>query len=754
RHGVIHRDIKPENILLHDGRALVADFGIALAASSAGTRMTETGMSLGTPHYMSPEQAMGERALDARTDIYALGCVLYEMLIGDPPFTGSTAQAIVAKVVTEKPVPPRRARDTIPEAVEYAVLAALQKLPADRPGRAAEFAAALKDPTRTLQGQGAAASHAAPRPRLVYAAIGLAVAGVAFGLWGLTRTPTITAAPPVAFRLSQDGPTTPSFLGSIRPAMAISPDGLYIAYRAEDGGRRSIAVRELGSVEARLLPGTEGSLDMVFSPDGQSLLFRQGNSLKRVSLHGTPPVQVADIGQSPAIAGLIWLPSDTIFYLIEAAHQLFKVAADGNSPPVAIPLADSVGLLNDLFPVPGSDLLISSESRDARRGTVVLLSPRTGDVRRLNAKGFGVQLLPGGRHLLLGKDNGVMTVVAFDPERLEVSGAEVPVLDRVQTTVNGLPTLSLANTGTVVYYTGSENDRTVVEVGRDGRATPVMTEPAEYKDPRWSPDGTRIAVEIAIGTQGDLWIRDTRNGTQSRLTNGTENLYPLWTPDGRRIVFTSRRAGLAGIWWQPVDGGGDAESLQPGSEADLRFPHDITADGRTLLFRTNTADHGFDIGAMELKPDGAARQVLATPENEGSPVLSPDNRWMAYVSDASGINEVYVTPWPDVGRRAQLSTGGGQEPQWNPRGGELFYRTGEALVAVRLAERDGLLAPTVRDTLFTGPYYQQPRWPQYDVSSDGNRFLMIRRGSARQEVVVITEWAAHVVRQLTEGGTE
>jgi serine/threonine-protein kinase len=389
---------------------------------------------------------------------------------------------------------------------------------------------------------------------------------------------------------------------------------------------------------------------------------------------------------------------------------------------------------------------------EGRIATVIALSTRTGEIRRLNGKGVGVRLLPDKHHILLGKDNGLVTIVAFDPKRLELSGPEVPVLDGIQATVIGLPTLDLSSSGVLAFLTGQENDRTVVEVDRSGRVTPLITEPAEYKDPRWSPDGTRIAVEIAQGMQGDLWIRDTRAGTQTRLTNGSENFYPLWTPDGRRIVFTSRRAGLAGLWWQPVDGGSEAESLQPGSEQDLRFPHDISADGRTLLVRTNTAKSGFDIGAMDLKPNGEFRSVLATPENEGSPVFSPDGRWMAYISDASGTNEVYVTPWPEVGRRAQLSSGGGQEPRWNPQGGELFYRTGDALVAVRLMEQDGLLAPTRRDTLFSGPFFQQPRWPEYDVSHDGTRFLMIKRGSARQEIVVITGWAEQAVKKLAEGG--
>jgi Tol biopolymer transport system component/tRNA A-37 threonylcarbamoyl transferase component Bud32 len=758
--GVIHRDIKPENILLYGGHAMVADFGIALAVSRSdgGTRMTETGMSLGTPHYMSPEQAMGDKEITPKTDIYALGCVLYEMLVGEPPFTGPTAQAIVAKVMTAEVTSLSAQRRSVPDYVEATVLQALEKLPADRFGSAQEFLASLSGTmtTQSMSRSMARAPSPGPWRNIAYAALGVAVVGVALAAWGMTRSPVAGAVPSVAFRLSQDGPTAPNYTGDVRPALAISPDGSHLAYRAEDGGRRSIAVRDLGSVDARLLPGTEGARDIVFSPDGRSLLFRQGTALKRTSLSGTPPIRVAEIGQSPSTYGLVWLPSDTIYYLIEASRSIYKVSADGNSAPVAIPLPDSIGLLSELSPIPDTEWLLSSELSSelggGRTATIVVLSTRTGEIRRLNGKGVGIRLLSDRHHLLLGKDNGLLTIVAFDPKRLELSGPEVPVLDGVQATVIGLPSLELSTSGVLAFVTGRENDRTVVEVDRSGRVTPLMTEPAEYKDPRWSPDGTRIAVEIAQGMQGDLWIRDMRAGTQTRLTNGSENLYPIWTPDGRRIVFTSRRAGLAGLWWQPVDGGSEAESLQPGNEQDLRFPHDISPDGRTLLVRTNTAASGFDIGAMELKPNGEFRPVLATPENEGSPVFSPDGKWMAYTSDASGTNEVYVTPWPEVGRRAQLSSGGGQEPQWNPQGGELFYRTGDAMVAVRLVEQDGLLAPARRDTLFSGPFFQQPRWPEYDVSRDGTRFLMIRRGSARQEIVVITGWAEQAVKKLAEGG--
>jgi serine/threonine-protein kinase len=755
RHGVIHRDIKPENILLHDGSALVADFGIALAASSgAGTRMTETGMSLGTPHYMSPEQAMGEREITARSDVYALGCITYEMLVGEPPFTGPTAQAIIARVMTEEPRALITQRKSVPPGLEGAVFTALEKLPADRYATAAEFAAALTDTGTTSRlATGTRAAPASSTPRgLVAGALALAVLGTAVGAWGLLRRDAAPEIPSVAFTLSGTGATAPSFSDNIRAGVSISPDGTRIVYPGLRGGRDVLLLREIGSIEARVLQGTEGALDQVFSPDGREVLFRRGTTLLRLALENTAPVTVADIGQSPALYGLVWRADGMIYYLLEASRAIYRVPADGSAPPVATPLPDSLGLISEINEVPGTEWLLTTQIQDAGAGPVVAISTRTGEVRSTRAIGLGARLSADGRHLLLGKPNGVVTLAAFDPDRLEVTGPEVAVLQGVRQTVIGLPSLSVAANGTLVYLTGAGRDRTVVEVTREGRERTLLGEPAEYKDPRWSPDGTRFAVEKVLGTTGDIWIHDTRAGTSTRLTNGSENLYPLWTPDGRRIVFTSRRSGLAGLWIQPADGGGEPEPLEADAESVLRFPHAITPDGATLLFRTNAATTGMDIGAMALDGSSPPRDVMVTPDNEGSPMLSPDGRWMAYISDASGTNEVYVTPWPDVGRRAQVSSGGGAEPQWNPKGGELFYRTGDALVAATLTARDGLLVPSRRDTLFTGNYFGQPRWPEYDVSADGERFLMLKEGEARQEIVVVTQWLRQAIAQLERGG--
>jgi serine/threonine-protein kinase len=757
RQGVIHRDIKPENVMLHDGQALVADFGIALAmANTAGTRMTETGMSLGTPHYMSPEQAMGEREITGRSDVYALGAITYEMLCGEPPFTGPTAQAIIARVMTEEPRGLTLQRKSIPPAVEGAVRQALEKLPADRFATAAEFAAALKDPSATSYRT--AATVAAPgKANALRTGLLLGLAAGAVSAWLATRILSPAEQPPldpVAFQLKETGELTAGVAQTIRPSILISPDGRTMAYLGQTGGQNHLVVRELASLSARILPGTSGATDPVFSPDGGSIAFRQGGALHRVALNGTAPIEFAQLGQSPAIYGITWFAPDTIAYLIEASPFLYKVSVNGNAAPVALPLPDSVGLLAELAPIPGTEWLLSSLLGTMNfNPELIALSSRDASIRRLGVNGRAAQLIDGGRHVLIGKDNGIVTIARFDVSELRIVGQEIPVLDDMQSSVLDLPNVTVAANGTMAYLTGNENDRTLVEVTRDGRERVLVDEIGEYKDPRYSPDGTKVSYEVVEGNRGDIWIHDKRTGTETRLTNESENLYPLWTPDGSRLIFTSRRAGLAGLWSQRVDRSEAPVQLLPGSDDRLRFPHDITKDGEVLIYRTNTGDNGMDLGWIRLDGTGAEESIMATPDNESTPVLSPDERWMAFTSDGSGSNEIYLTPWPEAGARVQLSAGGGTEPQWNPNGSELFYRTGEAMVAVTLAGTSGALPQPVRwDTLFSGSYFSQPRWPEYDVSSDGERFVMVKSGTKRPEIVVITNWVAQAVAQLESAG--
>jgi eukaryotic-like serine/threonine-protein kinase len=767
RRGIIHRDIKPENILLHDGQALVADFGIALAATSAGSRMTETGMSLGTPHYMSPEQAMGERTIDARTDVYALGAVTYEMLVGDPPFTGSTAQAIVAKVLTEKPVPPGRVRDTIPEGLEDAVLTALAKLPADRFATAAAFAAALADGGATRSGPTQRTRHArhevAGSPRVSAALVGVAAVSVAFAGWGWLRTPDPAfSAGSVAFTIDQTGP-----LGIIRPGisdaiipLALSPDGRMLAYVVRPNDVPMIAVRALDQVQPTVLAGTEDAEGgLTFSPDGRSLAFVQRRALRRIALDGTPPVDiVGDIGQASTEFSIIWLPGDTIYYSREGGRGVSRVAASGVSAPVLIPFPDSGAAFSGIRRLPGTPWLLMSRV-DGTRQSVVAVSAETGVFRVLDVDATGAVPTPDGRAILLAKSNRSLTIAPFDPQTLTLTGPEVLLLSGLGGSEVWLSnSVALSPSGTLAYLARTQRDNRLVEVGRSGAERPLPGTPESYKDPRWSPDGTRVAFTVSAGeVVGNLFVDDLRAGTRTRLTTQNQDFYPLWSRDGRELFFASLRSSAnrpaaIGTFRTSVDGTSEPVAVQVGEQTIDGHPQSFTPDGRTLLYRVSRPETGADLYAASMDGAEELRSLLTGRADELSPEVSPDQRWLAYTSLESGTNEVYVTAWPGLGARRQLSSGGGEEPRWNPRGGELFYRTGDAFVAVTFEERDGLPAVVRRDTLFRGPYRRNVRWPQYDVSADGQRFLMVREGAQKEPVVVVTNWLAGALAKMKSGG--
>ncbi|MGI8844047.1 MAG: protein kinase domain-containing protein, partial [Gemmatimonadaceae bacterium] len=384
--GVIHRDIKPENILLQGGHALVADFGIALAVQSAGgQRMTQTGLSLGTPQYMSPEQAMGERAIDARSDIYALGAVTYEMLAGEAPFTGPSAQAIVARLLSESPRSLSAQRKSVPEEVEAAVLQALEKLPADRFASAMEFAAALTGGTSARSGtagpRGAGRGTAAVSWPLVAA---LAVS-VLLAAWGWMRALNGTEpASAVAFTIDQTGP-----LGIVDPGgfsvipVALSPDGNTLAFVVQPNGVPMVATRRLDQPMPTVLAGTEGvGGGLVFSPDGRSLAFVQGRKLRRIAFDGTAPVDIAPVNRESSLFSTAWLPGDTIYYSVDGLRQFYRVDAGGVSEPVAIPFPDSSRVFIGLRPVPSTQWLLFGGL--AGGDNVYAVSSATGESRILD----------------------------------------------------------------------------------------------------------------------------------------------------------------------------------------------------------------------------------------------------------------------------------------------------------------------------------------------------------------------------------
>ena len=759
RRDVIHRDIKPENILLHDGQPLVADFGIALALSTAGgTRMTETGMSLGTPTYMSPEQAMGEREIDARADIYSLGCVVYEMLTGDPPFTGSTAQAIAARMLTEAPRPLTTQRHTIPAHVEAAVLTALEKLPADRFPTAQAFADALAGkvgaiPLTARVPQGSPPStgwKATLRNPVVWVLALVAVSSSALAFRRRLPDGGARSDFDAVVRFTVDLPAgfQPVLLDAQGTDLAISRDGSTVAFPSLDPqGVRRLYVRRLDEATARPIPGAEGVFLPEFSPDGTSVLFWMAGRLQRVSLAGGAPQIVGEYGN---LIGLAWVSSGDIVFSLSGVPTLYRVSSAGGEARSAAPLDSIHGETGQFFPVALSDgehVLYTSwghgAAEDARVG---ILDLSKGRARRLDVAGTTALGMLDGR-LIFTDQTGTVLAVPLDLASGRADGQPVPVGSGIGTGPRSSAVAALSQTGTLAYMGGSQ-DATLLLAAPSGE-TPVLAEARPYAYPRYSPDGERVALAIASGTASDIWLDDVATGNLTRLTSGgTVNERPEWSPDGRRVLFRTVRGDRSALWWQPADQSGPATPLLAGDRADY-FEGVMTPDGRSLVYQVDTT--GADIMMRPVDGDGASRPIADTPAAiEDQPRVSPDGRWVAFVTTESGGPQVVVQPLPGPGARVQVSIKGGSEPVWSRDGRRIFYRTeGKFRVAevsatptFHVVARADFMADTFLPS--TGPH------ANYDVSPDGKKLLVLK--GEREQLLVVHNWGAEVRAKLEQGG--
>jgi serine/threonine-protein kinase len=727
--GIIHRDIKPENILLQGGHALVADFGIALAVQHAGgQRMTQTGLSLGTPQYMSPEQAMGEKAVDARTDIYALGAVTYEMLAGDPPFTGSSVQAIVAKVLAERPTPLRTLRDTIPESVEDTVLTALAKLPADRQASAADFARALTDRTKVTTGPRAATPLVRSRWRdpvvLGLAAGVIALTGVA-GFLAAQRGDTADAFPMRAV-------ITEETQGPIGPGV-ISPDGHSVAYSAaaRQGGGRALYVRNLDQLTSRQVPGTNGiSGAPAYSPDGKWLAFvANRRRLVKVPVDGGAPVTLANVAD---YGGIDWSPRGEIIVgagVDEGLQGLFRVDEGGGALVPLTHINTARKELSHQSPrvlADGKTVLFLIWYGNLEQAELAATSLDDSTVTPLGMLGATPLGVVDGQLVYLNAE-GVVTAVPFDVSARRVTGK---------------PTQVQTNNGALVYLRGNEN-RHLVWVDRSGHATPARDSASEYMHVRLSPNGRQAALTIVTGVKSDIWNFDIAAGTLTPVTTTGASRNPVWSPDGQRLLYVSTHGGRAAFWWQPADGGGEPErALDP--------PHnpwnaDLTPDGRSVVF--NAISNGtFNVEAVSLDSSHTTRMLAASPAaHEAFGRVSPDGRWVAYMSDESGRYEVYVRSFAGGGGRVQVSTAGGRHAVWSHDGRQLYYWEGDRLIAVMMTF-DPAPAVGTRTALFSGRYQDD-----FDVVADGSRFLMIQSQPTGVDLIAVPNWRTEL-RRLTASG--
>jgi serine/threonine-protein kinase len=741
---------------------VVADFGIALAVSHAGGgRITETGLSLGTPHYMSPEQATGEKTLDVRTDVYALACVLYEMLAGEPPYSGSSAQAVLSKILTEEPRPLSEVRRSVPPNVANAVARALEKLPADRFESADGFAKALKDPSfrheapvaavgLPRRGRASVSTAAFPyrsqTPLLAMSALALMTSGAAVMGW-LKDPPPLPVQPVVREEVEVPG----GFAATGGRLLTISRDGSAIAYVGfGEDGRAVLYLRRSNDLEARPIPGTAGSTNPEFSPDGEWIAFVRGDSILKASLNGGSPLPVTRTIVGPPSWG-----RDGFIYF-SARDELRRVAELGGDSELVLASSES-GITYrspELLP-DGRALLFTAYGTSINETEIRLLELETGAVRTLAAPGVAPTYVSTG-HILYGHPDRALYAIPFDLRDHEVTGPAVPVLPTVAVFAGGATQFAVADNGTAVYSEDAGQELELVIVRPNGREDRVSIGVGRLAEPRFSPDGRRIAYTLGR----DLYVHDLEVGTTLRLTNEGSNFLPIWSRDGDSITFQSEREGTLSFdgFRQPSDGSGEAEQL---FKLELsQQPHAWTSNGR-LLVREAHPERGSDL--LVLSFEGGAVQVtpyLQAPWFETEPSLAPDERWVAYVSNERDTSEVYVRPFPNPdGGSWRISEGGGQEPVWGSDGRTLYYWAGSELRAVSV-RTDPTFAVIGEETVLTKPSrYSSIQRAQYDVHPDGNSFVLVRdtasgaQGAASRFTIAVNWFSELRERTGSSSGT-
>ena len=750
RQGVLHRDIKPENILLHDRQPMLADFGIALAASAAGDgRLTSTGLAIGTPSYMSPEQTAGDRQIDARSDIYALGCVAYECLAGEPPFTGPTHQAVVAAVMAGAPRPLAERRPAVSEAAAAAIHRALERLPADRFATAAEFSAALITAPR------ARPLHRPSKYRLPgLVALGV-VAGLILGalLGRLVEPPTgrpevrrwniiLPDSAPVAL-------AAPGALSGRQTAIALSPTGDRVAYVAPSGSTTVLAMRPLDSDSVITLPHTEGAYHPFFSPDGNWIGFFSGNLLRKVPATGGDPVTLVEVDR---ITGATWVSADRILVFENTGFDLHWISASGATADSTVKLTTQFGTPDVL---PGGEwavgqlssgqlaLLSLTSGRElaiTRRGVLPLDSVRQADLL------FGTSpkwLRPG--YLVYAGGDGILTAMPFDEGKRKVTGEPVPLITGVRMEDGfGYGEFAVSRGGTLIYIPGlSQFYSNFAFVSPDGGIDTLPFPRGPYTQPRLSRDGTQLAAQIRNPVGGwEVLLMNLVTGTRQQVAvEGNYRAFPAsWLPSGHELMI-----GL----WDPVqflNYGARIQSLETGKWTDIHLQGasymTVSPDGRSFVFSD------WRNGDLYLRSLGSDTTRTPIPARGTAASFSPDGRWVAW----GGVNgAVVVSPVPPTGAIYQVAEHG-EMPLWTPKGDGLIFRDGSRYYRVPIATAVGVHAGRPR-LLVEGSFLSTFAW-NHDIAPDGRLLVLLTSPEQQARTLGVITGFPDMIRRLAPATTK
>jgi Tol biopolymer transport system component len=762
--GIIHRDLKPANVkLTPEGKVKVLDFGLAKAFAGDATTddpsnsptlsqaATMQGVILGTAAYMSPEQARG-KPVDKRTDIWAFGCVSYELLTGKPAFHGEDITEILAAVVKSEPdwsvlpaAAPVKVRDLLRRCLQKDKTLRMQSAGDVR----IEIHEALTVPPNAVAATVATVTSGWRERRAWTAAAGFALIAMVFAIGFVLRAPKPTQSLQ-AVRLSAEIGADASLYTRDGASAVLSPEGTRLALLASGSDQKPrIYVRSLDQLQTTSLSGTENASNPFFSPDGQWIGFFADGKLKKISVQGGAAVTLCD---ATSDRGGSWGEDGTIVFTPDNRVALSKVSSAGGTPQPLTTLDTHAGEISHRWPqvLPGGKAVLFTSGMHPNNyedSNIVVYSMASGQRKTLQRGGFYARYLPSGH--LVYMHEGTLFAVPFDLQRLEVTGQPAPILAGVVTNpARGGAQFSFSDTGNLVYVAGqgAVPNLSIYWMDREGKFTPLRQTPGSYNNPTFSPDGKRLALSMFDGKRTDIWLYDWQRDTLTRLTfAGESNGNPIWTPDGQRITYSSsEKGGAYGLWWMRADGAGDPQRLTEGNNA--QYARSWRPDGKVLAFRQfNSSAHS---NIMTLPVEGNEKSGWKPGEpkpfgkggafSEGGPAFSPDGHWLAYQSDESGVLEVYVRPFPGPGGKWQVSTGGGLYPMWSRNGKELFYRTEDSKIMVLTYTASGDSFHADKPQLWSPGQFSERGLGNYnfDLHPDGKRFAVLKSPGAEQAAAV------------------